>query len=99
MVEVSKAVAASTASAIVIALGAAPMLPVWPEQTVARYNFSVASSTYSSILRGELTTTKHIESFPSKVQNIFASFAAEQVSMGEEFEAAIFADIESLYET
>jgi len=42
--------------------------------------------------------TNPVEAFASKVQNIFAEFAVEQVSLGEEFEAAIFSDVESLYE-
>jgi len=102
MVDITKAfLSTSTAGAIVIAsLGstAAVASPSWPEIAQHRYNLKFPSRTYSAIVRGEAVMTNPVEAFASKVQNIFAEFAVEQVSLGEEFEAAIFSDVESLYE-
>lgn len=62
------------------------------------YEVQQVRGTYSTFLEGLAVNSMDEEHFAQQVAAIYNSLAQRQERLGEEFEAAIFSDLESLYE-
>jgi hypothetical protein len=84
----------SFAAAIGAAMLTGPML--YPHR-VEPYKLQQVGGTYSDFM-DKLAKPAGLEHFAQQVAAIYSSFAERQKRLGAEFEAAIFSDVESLYE-
>jgi len=64
---------------------------------VEAYEVQQARSTYSNFMNS-LTKPTEVDYFSQQIAAIYNSFSERQERLGAEFEAAIFSDLESLYE-
>ena len=87
-----------THTSAAIAIGAAMMVGQlqYPVDTKP-YAVPQESATYSAFIDG-LVRFDDMDRFAQQMADIYNSFAQRQERLGAEFEAAIFGDIESLYE-
>lgn len=69
---------------------------VYPPRVEA-YEVQQVGRTYSDFMRN-LAKPASADHFAQQIASIYNSFAERQGRMGAEFEAAIFSDLESLYE-
>lgn len=102
MANISRTIAASsTAGMIVLALGAGATpaaAAIWPESEKPALVRPNSQSTYSTVRYSDGINAPQFDAFAASVQNIFANLSKSQVSLGADFEAAIYGDLESLYE-
>ncbi|MCM2399778.1 hypothetical protein NBH20_01305 [Rhizobium sp. S153] len=102
MADINKAIAASTtAGLIVLAIGAgvSPTVAVaWPEIEKPIFSRQLSNSTYSAVRYAELSNVSGVNAFEAAVQNVFSKLLKSQTSLGAEFEAAMYSDLEGLYE-
>jgi hypothetical protein len=61
------------------------------------YRLNQVSATYSDVAR-TLRQTFPLDDFASRIAAVYADLATRQEPLGAEFEAAIYSDLESLYE-
>ncbi len=88
-----------TIGTVAVAVGAAIMGSQFQyPMPVEKYQIEQASSTFSFFEEGLHTVTPANEVFAKEIASIYASFAERQEALGTEFEAAIFGDLEGLYE-
>lgn len=88
-----------TSTTVAAAISAAIMsgqLPYPPR--VEPYEVQQIRGTYSDVTGGAAAHTLGIEHVARQVAAIYSSFAQRQERLGAEFEAAIFSDLEGLYE-
>lgn len=64
---------------------------------IEAYELQQVGGTYSSVMEG-LVKSDGFELFTQQIAAIYNDFAERQVRLDAEFEAAIFSDLESLYE-
>lgn len=75
--------------------------PVWPENETPSYVVVQTDRSYSQLSEHLISAAKqnpHAD-FASDMAAIYASLSERQERLGEEFEAAIFSDLDSLYES
>lgn len=65
---------------------------------VEPYEVQQVRGTYSGFMEGMAARSDGVELFAQQVAAIYSSFAKRQERLGAEFEAAIFSDLEGLYE-
>lgn len=65
---------------------------------VEPYEVQQVTGTYSDFMEGMAARSLSIGQFEQQVAAIYSSFAKRQERLGTEFEAAIFSDLEGLYE-
>lgn len=70
----------------------------YPEPLEGAYKVPQASAPYSTFRLQAMSQAEKDEVFAKAIAIIYTSFAAQQEPLGEEFEAAIFDDLEGLYE-
>jgi hypothetical protein len=87
-----------TSTTFAFAVGAAMLAgqPQYPSR-VETYQVQQVRGTHSDFIE-KLVRTVGTEQFAQQVAAIYKSFAERQGRLGAEFEAAIFSDLESLYE-
>jgi len=104
---------ASSRGSVALALGAAMATgqPYWPVEDPSSYANNQADETpayvinqtvptYSEVTDKVLAETKNPHlTFVDQMASIYASFSERQELLGEEFGAAIFDDLDSLYES
>ncbi|WP_139212331.1 hypothetical protein [Jannaschia pohangensis] len=88
--------------AIAFAVGAAMAAgqPAWPERETPSYTVVQIAPSYSQFSEQVMTKSKqpsHID-FARDVAAIYASVSERQERLGAEYEAAIFDDLDGLYE-
>lgn len=66
-----------------------------PSETFRSQQVDRTHSDFIEALRGRSTAT---EQFAMQISGIFTSLAERQAPMGDEFQAALFSDLEALYE-
>ncbi|MDO5895296.1 hypothetical protein [Agrobacterium sp. Azo12] len=101
MASINRSITASTtAGLIVLAIGAgvSPTAVVWPEFEKPVLARQLINSTYSAVRYAELSNISAATAFEVAVQNVFAELLKSQGSLGAEFEAAMYSDLEGLYE-
>lgn len=101
MADINRTIAASTtAGLIVLAIGAgvSPTTVVWPEIEKPVFSRQLSNSTYSAVRYTELSNVSAATTFEVAVQNVFSELLKSQSSLGPEFEAAMYSDLEDLYE-
>lgn len=64
---------------------------------VEAYEVQQVRGTYSGFMEG-LAKPTSVDNFAQQIAAIYSGFAESQERLGAEFEAAIFSDLESLYE-
>ena len=84
----------SVAVAITAAMLAGPLQ--YPHRDRA-YEIHLVGRTYSDFMEG-LAKQNPLDNFAQHIGQAYNTFAERQVGLGAEFEAAIFSDLESLYE-
>ena len=89
--------------AIAFAVGAAMAAgqPVWPDTETPSYFVEQTTRSYSQFseqLMSPLRQNPHAD-FAHDIAAIYASLSERQERLGKEFEAAIFDDLDSLYES
>lgn len=91
----------SSKGVFVLAVGAAALATgqaCWSE-TEAPYVIKQTGPSYSEVTERILAASKNPHSnFVGQMASIYMSFSKRQELLGEEFEAAIFDDLDSLYE-
>lgn len=96
MIEVSATRPTSTTFAV--AVGAAMLAGQFQYPTRAEaYEVQQVRGTHSDFMES-LAKPAGIDHFAQQIAAIYNSFADRQERLGEEFEVAIFSDLESLYE-
>lgn len=89
----------STIGTVALAVGAAIMGGQFQyPMSVDAYEVEQVSSTFSPFKESLRVATQASEMFAKEIASIYASFAQRQEALGAEFEAAIFEDLEALYE-
>ncbi|MEH6391151.1 MAG: hypothetical protein V7763_05800 [Sulfitobacter sp.] len=72
----------------------------WPQAETPAYVLNRAAPSYSEVTEQIAAASRNPHSnFVEKIALIYASFSQRQELLGEEFEAAIFDDLDSLYES
>jgi tRNA(Met) C34 N-acetyltransferase TmcA len=72
----------------------------WPTEEAPAYLINQTVPSYSEVTEQILVATRNPHStFVDQMASIYASFSERQELLGEEFEAAIFDDLDSLYES
>lgn len=93
---------ASSMGSVALAIGTAIATgqAYWPAEEVPAYVINQTVPSYSEVTEKILATTRNPHStFVDQMASIYASFSERQELLGEEFEAAIFDDLDSLYES
>ena len=74
--------------------------PTWPTKEPANYTVARTAPSYSYISDQIVkTVTQHSHlTFARDMAAIYATLSDRQIRLGEEFESAIFEDLDSLYE-
>lgn len=93
---------ASSLGSVALAIGAAMTTgqAYWPTSEAPVYVINQTVPSYSEVKERVLAATKNPHSnFVDQISSIYASFSERQELLGEEFEAAIFDDLDSLYES
>lgn len=87
-----------TSTTLAVAVGAAMFAGQfhYPPRVEA-YEVQQVRGTYSDFME-RLAKPAGLDHFAQQIAAIYNSFAAQQTRLGAEFEAAIFSDLESLYE-
>jgi hypothetical protein len=102
MVDVTRKIVPSTVTGVVCfalgSVGASAAVTPWSDGDWPRYSAKIESSTYSSVFPADLSGIRVAGRFEQKFNDVYTAFVAAQVPLGAEFEAAIFDDVESLYE-
>ncbi len=87
---------------LAFAVGAviAAVQPTWPEQETPNYQVMHIAPSYSEVSKQLTGSTGEISQadFAHDMATIYASLSSRQERLGAEFEAAIFDDLDSLYE-
>lgn len=87
-----------TSTTFAVAVGAAMIAGQFQyPQKVEAYQVLQVRGTYSDFMES-IAKPSGIENFAQQIATIYNGFAEGQERLGAEFEAAIFSDIESLYE-
>lgn len=87
-----------TSTSFAVAVGAAMLSGQFQyPPRVEPYEVQQVRGTYSGFIEG-LVRPVGVDFFAQQVAEIYSSFAQRQERLGAEFEAAIFRDLESLYE-
>lgn len=87
-----------TSTTFAVAIGAAMLAGQFQyPPRVEPYEVQQVRGTYSDVLEN-LLKPAGVDHFAQQVAAIYNSFAEGQERLGAEFEAAIFSDLESLYE-
>lgn len=90
----------STSASVAFAIGAATLFSAqvdYPQRSES-YKIQQIGATHSSFLKGLLPPSIVAQDFTKQVADIFSYFAQRQEALGAEFEAAIYDDLEGLYE-
>lgn len=93
---------ASSMGSVALAIGAvmATGQVYWPVDEPPAYVINQTVPSYSEITEQVLSATKNPHStFVEQMASIYAAFSQRQQLLGDEFEAAIFDDLDSLYES
>ena len=93
---------ASSMGSVALAIGAAMAAgqAYWPTKEAPAYLINQTVPSYSEVTEQILAATRNPHStFVEQMASIYASFSERQELLGEEFEAAIFDDLDSLYES
>jgi len=93
---------ASSKGSVALAIGAvmATGQVYWPADEPPAYVINQTVPSYSGITEQILAATKNPHStFVDQMASIYATFSQRQQLLGEEFEAAIFDELDSLYES
>lgn len=86
--------------AIVIGTAIAAGQAFWPADEAPTYIIDQIRPSYSEVSEQVLAATKSPHSsFVNQIASIYASFSQRQQLLGGEFEAAIFENLDSLYES
>lgn len=98
MIELAETRPTSTSTTFAVAFGAAMLASQfhYPPRVEA-YEVQQVRGTYSSFREG-LEKPAGVDHFAQQIATIYNGFAERQERLGAEFEAAIFSDLESLYE-
>lgn len=92
----------TSTGALAFAIGTAMMAghPTWPTQSEPSYTIEKTTASYSQFRKQLIADAEQPFSleFPHQVASIFSSLNKRQERLGEDFERAIFGDLESLYE-
>jgi len=87
-----------TSTTVAVAVGAAMLSGQFQyPPRVEPYEVQQVRGTHSDFIEG-LTRSVGVDVFAQQVAEIYNSFAQRQERLGAEFEAAIFSDLEGLYE-
>lgn len=92
---------ASSMGSVALAIGAAMATGQahWPAEEAPTYVINQTVPSYSEVTEKIVAATKNPHStFVEQMASIYASFSERQELLGEAFEAAIFDDLDSLYE-
>lgn len=91
----------SVTSALAFALGFVGGQPNWPSPQAANYIIAQTDSTYSKLsVQAKIDARQPAYSnFLREVSSIYASLCERQTRLDDETAAAIFDDIDSLYES
>lgn len=92
----------SSMGTVAIAIGTAIATgqAYWPVDEAPTYVIQQTRSSYSAVSEQVFAATINPHSnFVDQMASIYASFSNRQQSLGREFEAAIFDDLDSLYES
>lgn len=89
------------ALALVFGTAMAAGQPVWPTQQVAHYGIAQTAPSYSQVAEQVMreAAQRPDADFALRIASIYASITERQQRLGEDFESAIFDDLDSLYET
>ena len=88
-----------TSTTFAVAMGAAMLTgQLQYPLRIEPYQVRQVRGTYSDFMES-LARPVVVENFSQQMAAIYSSFAQRQERLGTEFEAAIFSDLESLYET
>jgi tRNA(Met) C34 N-acetyltransferase TmcA len=93
---------ASSIGSVALAIGAVMVTgqAYWPAEEAPTYVINQTVPSYSEVSEKIIAATKIPHStFVDQMASIYASFSERQELLGEEFEAAIFDDLDSLYES
>ncbi len=93
---------ASSMGSVALAIGAAMATGqvYWPTAEAPAYVINQTVPSYSEVTEQIFAASRNPDSsFVDKMASIYASFSQRQELLGEEFEAAIFDDLDSLYES
>ena len=87
--------------ALVFGAAMAAGQPVWPASETPTYAVAQTSSSYSEFAQQVMSVSEQYPhaDFAREVASIYTSLSERQTRLGNEFEAAIFDDLDSLYET
>lgn len=100
---VSSQTSQTSVGALAFAVGAAMAAghPAWPTQETPSYIVTQTTSSYSEFSEQVMVASKqpaHAD-FARHMAAIYASLSERQEHLGEQFETAIFDDLDSLYES
>ncbi len=75
--------------------------PEWPVHETPSYVVTKTTPSYSQISEQAMISAKQVKfsDFARDMATIYASLCARQERLGDAFEAAIFDDLDSLYES
>lgn len=93
---------ASSKGSVALAIGAvmATGQAYWPADEPPAYVIDQTIPSYSAVTEKILAESKNPHStFVDQMASIYATFSQRQQLLGAEFEAAIFDDLDSLYES
>ena len=92
-------VATRPTTTLAVAVGAAMLTGQIPYPTKTElFQSQQVGGTYSAFMESLQVRSLATEQFAMQVSAIYSALAARQEQLGEEFEAAIFGDLEGLYE-
>jgi len=92
----------SSMGSVALAIGAALAAgqAYWPADEVPAYVINQTRPSYSEVTEQIFVATRNPNSnFVDQMASMYASFSQRQQLLGEEFEEAIFDDLDSLYES